>query len=314
MKAGVVDVHISVVNTNNRDLLERCLSSLPDACADVAWRATVVDNASSDGSAELVAEQFPWALLMRNSEREGFSANHNKVIVPVVRDRTARYVLILNEDTELAPRCIARLVECADRDSRVGAVGPRIQGPHGEYEQSFFPFPSLASEVQSTLLPGSRRRSGSPRTGWLNGSCILTSVDALTEIGSLDERFFIFFEDTDLGRRLADAGRPSVLCEEAAIIHFGHRTVSKQPGARMEQQMLRSRYLYFLKHHGRPTAEIVSTFVRTALALRASKAAVAGLVGKDADERQLGRLLLQLARYSPSRPLEHELVSRGVPT
>src|ERR1022692_1698354 len=190
MKVGVVDVHISVVNTNNRDLLKRCLSSLPEACGQVAWRATVVDNASSDGGAQLVTEQFPWALLMRNSEREGFSANHNKVIVPVVRDRTARYVLILNEDTELAPRCVAKLVECADRDPRVGAVGPRIQGPHGEYEQSFFPFPSLASEVQATLLPGRRRRSGSPRTGWLNGSCILTSADAITEIGSLDERVF----------------------------------------------------------------------------------------------------------------------------
>jgi GT2 family glycosyltransferase len=304
------DVHISLVNTSNRDLLERCLASLPGACEGITWRATVVDNASSDGSAELVHERFPWASIVESEVREGFSANHNKVIVPLLADRSARYVLVLNEDTELAPGSVTALVRWGDRDPRAGAVGPQIRGADGQHEQSYFTFPTVLSEVRNTLLPGSPHRREPVAEGWLNGSCVLVSVDALAEIGPLDEGFFIFYEDTDLGRRLADAGRRSSLCAEASIVHLGHRTVSK-PGSLMEQQLLRSRYLYFCKHHSRSTAEIMSALVRGALVLRAAKALVGGLAAGDREERRFGRWLIQLAGYSPRRPLRHEGVASG---
>jgi GT2 family glycosyltransferase len=311
MSAKPVDVQISVVNTNNRELLQRCLESLPSACAQLSWSATVVDNASEDGSADLVRAKFPWVKLVCSCVREGFSANHNKVIGPAVRTRAARYVLILNEDTELASESVAKLVACADRNPQTGAVGPRIRGPFGEPEASYFPFPTVASEVADALCLRRRCKSGHSHSGWLNGSCVLVSVDALAEIGDLDERFFIFFEDTDLGRRLIDIGRPSLFCDEAEIVHLGHRTVSRKSSGLMEQQRLRSRYLYFRKHRPFPEAELVSALVRTAFGLRAAKAALAGLAGRDADERQLGHWLLQLARYSPRQPLPHELAVQG---
>ena len=304
MTDGLTDVHVSVVNTDNRSLLERCLASLPAACEGIAWRATVVDNASTDGSAAMVAEQFPWASLLVNAHRAGFSANHNRVIQPLIDSRQARYVLILNEDTELEQSCVKELVERADRELHPGAVGPRIRGRGGENEPSFFAFPSVVADTWGTLLPGRGPRIPSSAAGWLNGSCVLVSIDALAEIGDLDERFFIFFEDTDLGRRLADAGRSSILCEEAAIVHLGHQTVSR--GGQMEQQMLRSRYLYFRKHHSRFEAELVAALTRGALGLRAAKAFVAGLAWRDGDEQRLGQLLMRLALYSPRRPLKHE--------
>lgn len=307
---SLLDVQISVVNTNNRDLLERCLASLPDACEGISWKATVVDNASSDGSADRVRECFTWASLIENAVQEGFSANHNRVIVPVLGDRSSRYVLVLNEDTELAPDSVSALVRYADGNPRAGAVGPHIQRADGRAEQSRFSFPSILSEARNTLIPGNPLLRRTRAEGWLNGSCVLVSVDALAEVGPLDERFFIFYEDTDLGRRLADAGRSSLVCSEALIVHLGHRTVSR-PGSMMEQQMLRSRYLYFRKHHPRWQAEVMSMLVRVALGVRAGKALINGVATGDREERRLGRWLLELASYSPRRPLRHETAISG---
>ena len=138
-----VDVAVSLVNTDNRELLERCLRSIPLACSGLSWRATVVDNASGDGSAEMVAELFTWAELLRNDRRLGFSANHNQVIEPALDAETARYVLILNEDTELDPHAVTTLVEVADSRPRLGAVGPTIYGSDGRTQPSYDRFPTL---------------------------------------------------------------------------------------------------------------------------------------------------------------------------
>ena len=301
-----LDVQISLVNTDNRQLLQKCLASLPAACEGITWRATVVDNASSDGSGEMIASDHPWANVLRNDVRLGFSANHNQIIVPAVESLQARYVLILNEDTELEPGAVAELVRFCDADARCGAAGPVIVGPDGLVEPSLFPFPSVSSEFRASLLPG-RPGDGPAPTGWLNGSCVLARADALREVGPLDERFFIFFEDTDLCVRLARAGWTVRLCERARIVHLGHQTVSKRPlGDSMERQMLRSRYLYFCKHEGRLRARLVKGLVRIAFAARATKALLGGVVARDSGERDLASLLWRLARYDPEERLPHE--------
>lgn len=309
--ASAVDVHVSLVNTNNRELLRRCLASLPEAAGrDVAWRATVVDNASSDGSAEMVRAEFPRAQLRVNAARLGFSANHNQVLGPVVAEDVARYVLVLNEDTELRPGSLAELVRFADERRDAGAVGPGLVAPDGRRQVSFFAFPSVRDQFGSTLVPGRAQRTvrGS---GWLNGSCLLLRTEALREVGLLDERFFIFFEDTDMGLRLCRAGWSSELCETATVVHHEHQTVSRQPAdSPMERQFLRSRYLYFRKHRGRLAAVWVAALVRAALTARAAKALLGSLAGNRA-ERVLARLLWRLARYDPNVPLAHEALVRG---
>ena len=307
----VCDVEVSLVNTNNRELLRGCLRSLPGACEELAWRANVVDNASSDGSAEMVAREFPWARLVRNTARRGFSANHNQVIDRILRERSARYVLIANEDTLLEHGSVRALVRFCDERPRVGAAGPVIRGPRGRVQASFFEFPTVRAQFWSSLRP-----STSPRiareAGWLNGSCVLVRTDALREIGLLDERFFIFFEDTDLGVRLAEAGWRSAICESASILHLGHQTVS-QPvlGGVMERQMLRSRYLYFRKHRGRAASVLVAALVRVALLVRAGKAIATAAIGDDREERTAAALLWNLTRYNPRTALPHETAARG---
>jgi GT2 family glycosyltransferase len=306
-----VDVAISVVNTDNAELLRRCLASLPPAAEGIHWWATIVDNASDDGSAEMVRNEFAWAHLVENRARLGFSANHNQVIDDVVRRQTARYVLILNEDTELEPASLQELVRFADGDDRLGAAGPRLVGEDGREQASYFRFPGVVEQSWWTLRPG-RPRPRPKDVGWLNGSCLLLRTDALREIGTLDERFFIFFEDTDLGLRLDRAGWRSAICDAATVVHQGHRTVSRiSPGSPMERQMLRSRYLYFRKHHGRRGAALAAALVRTAFALRAGKALAASLLARDTGERKLARLLWDLACYDPGVSLPHEAVTVG---
>jgi GT2 family glycosyltransferase len=270
MAADLLDVEISLVNTNNRALLQACLASLWEACGGLNWHVTVVDNESRDGSAEMVAKDFPASRLIRNANRLGFGANHNQVLVPAL-ESGARYVLILNEDTELDPGSVRGLVAFADQHERLGAVGPAIRGADGARQPSYLPFPTVLGQFWSCLRPGRPPRSPT-RGGWLNGSCVLLRCEALRQVGSLDERFFIFFEDTDLGERLRHAGWESAVCEAATIVHHGHMTVAlASAGSVWEWQMLRSQYLYFCKHRGRLTGLLLSRLVRSALLIRAGQ-------------------------------------------
>jgi N-acetylglucosaminyl-diphospho-decaprenol L-rhamnosyltransferase len=306
-----LDVEISLVNTSNRELLRGCLDSLPDACEEIQWAVTVVDNASEDGSADMVSEEFPWARLCRNERRLGFSANHNQAIQPVLRNGSARYVLLLNEDTVLRSGSVRELVAFADSQPSIGAVGPIIRSLSGEIEPSFLPFPTLRNQIGGAFWP--RGWAGpAPPGEWLNGACVLVRLEALREVGPLDERFFIFFEDTDLGKRLASVNWRSAVCEPAEIVHRGHATVAApNRGSAMERQMLRSRYLYFRKHHGLAQATLVAVAIRIALLVRAFKAFSVSLVSRDRDERDTAAFLLDLAQYNPGAALPHEVQARA---
>jgi N-acetylglucosaminyl-diphospho-decaprenol L-rhamnosyltransferase len=306
--SGGLDVEISLVNTNNRDLLRACLASLPEACSGLDWHATVVDNASEDGSAEMVGAEFPTARLIRNVKRLGFGANHNQVLALAMQPGV-KYVLILNEDTELDPGSVRDLVVFAEAHPCVGALGPAIRGTDGQCQQSYLPFPTVLGQIWSCFRPG--RSSRQPvRGGWLNGSCVLLRAEALRQVGMMDERFFIFYEDTDLGRRLHRAGWQSAVCESATIVHHGHMTVAlASAGSVWEWQMLRSQYLYFCKHRGHITGLVLSVLVRGALLIRACKAIVASSLTEDPPERETANLLMSLVKYDPRTALPHESAS-----
>jgi N-acetylglucosaminyl-diphospho-decaprenol L-rhamnosyltransferase len=299
------DVAISVICTNNAAVLEGCLEALPAACEGVKWRATVIDNASTDGTSDLVRERFRWAELIRNERRRGFSHNHNLVLVPTLRSRDARYVMILNDDTRFDPGAVAAMVEEMDAQPRVGALGPRIRGAGGAPQQSLFPFLPVRSRVLQQFRPAADFGTAS-ESGWLNGSCVMVRTAAVEEIGPLDERYFIFFEDIDLGRRLEDAGWRSALSARAGMVHLEHQTISMPAlNSVMARQMLRSEWLYMERHHGRGGAVTLVAASRLALALRCAKAAVRAALG-DQEARIMARNLLTLCVYKPTEPLPHE--------
>jgi GT2 family glycosyltransferase len=290
---------------NNRDLLRRCLRSIPAACGSLRYDVCVVDNMSTDGSAGMVADCFPDVSLTVNSSRRGFSANHNQTLVPAMRSRSHDFVCILNDDTELAPGCLEALVRTCRDDPSVGMAGPVIRGADGRRQASLFRFPTLRREIVQNWL---RRSCEVPSDGWLNGSCLVLSLDALRSVGPLDERFFLFYEDADLSRRLADRRLESAVVPDATIVHLGHATISNPEfGHAMELQMLRSTYLYYEKHFGRRYAAAAVFVARTTYAARAVKAAVLDALLHRSEDRRKRDLMVSLLRYDPRAPLAHEI-------
>lgn len=284
--------------------MRACLRTLPDACRGLRWRATVIDNVSGDGSLEMLAAEFPEVAVLVNRMRLGFGANHNQVLHRLASDGSARHALVLNDDTELAPGAVTRMVAALDRRPDLGAVVPTVLDGQGRPSATRLAYPTARS-----WLRGDRRditELPDPH-GWLQGACLALRVAALSQVGGFDERFFLFYEDVDLSRRLVEAGWALGTCPEATVVHHGHATVLR-PGLveTTMRQGLRSRYLYFTKHHGARRAMVLSAVGRALLGARAAKAAVAAARSHDPAARDRALRQWGLARSNPRRPLPQE--------
>src|SRR5947207_2719152 len=187
--ACVRDVAVSIVNTNNRDLLLACLESLRGADAEVV----VLDNASEDGSAAAVHERFPDVRVIAQEFRAGFGANHNTVI----RATDSRYVYVLNEDTTSSDWGFRRMVAFLDATPRIAALGPRLVYPDGGRQRSAWRFPSPAVSLLGLPTLGrvgvEQSRGSQPRVvDWLMGAALLLRREARDEVGLFDEGFFLY--------------------------------------------------------------------------------------------------------------------------
>jgi N-acetylglucosaminyl-diphospho-decaprenol L-rhamnosyltransferase len=248
--SGVADITISLVNTDNRDLLLDCLASLDGAAGQTALQTIVVDNASTDGSAAAVRRAYPQVEVVERDRRHGFGANHNQAIARA----QGRYVLILNEDTVLHEGMLDRMCRFMDQNLEVGACGPRILNPDGSQQPSAFRFPT-PGRVALTALTLQRRgwiQSGVEhiaRVDWVCGAAILARLPALRAIGGFDEQLFIYSEDPDLCLRMREAGYATAYFPYASLVHFENATTGGVPERRIAQ-MERSRALYARKHHG----------------------------------------------------------------
>lgn len=252
-------VSIVIVSWNTRDLLRLCLRTTREARHELAGavEVVVVDNASHDGSAEMVRDEFPEVDLVRNTANVGFAAANNQGI-----QRTAgAYVMLLNPDTESRAAFLDTLVSFLDLHPEAGAVGPRVLGSKGEHQVSCYPLPTLARETWrlfhlDRILPrGTYPRSlfeatTPQRVESILGACLLLRREALEDTGLLDEQFFIYTEEIDLCRRLMDRGWHLYWIPQSVIVHHGGASTA-QVALRMFVELYRSKVLYFRKHFGR---------------------------------------------------------------
>ena len=266
------DITVSLVNTSNRELLLDCLASLGDAAAETELEVIVVDNASTDGSADAVRAAHQGVQVVERDRRHGFGANHNEAI----RRATGRYVLILNEDTVLHAGALDRMRRFMDQNPEVGACGPKILNPDGSPQPSAFHFPSPGRVAMTTLTLQRRGwvQSGSnhiARVDWVCGAAILARTPALRAIGGFDERLFIYSEDPDLCLRLREAGYATAYFPYASLVHLENATTGGVPKRRIAQ-MERSRALYTRTHHGRSGELAVRGLTAATFAARAGLA------------------------------------------
>jgi GT2 family glycosyltransferase len=250
----VLDVSVSIVNTNSRDLLLACLESLSAADTEIV----VLDNASEDGSVEAVRERFPHVRLIPQSYRAGFAVNHNTVM----RATSGRYVYVLNEDTTADDWQLERLVAHLDANPRVAALGPRLVYPDGSLQDSAWRFPTPLVSVLGLATLGragvKQSRGDVPRrVDWVTGAALLLRREALEEVGLFDETFFLYSEEVDLQVRLRHAGWEVHYVPQATVVHHESQFSAGIPERRINE-MWRSRHRYWHKHHGPVGARIAA--------------------------------------------------------
>jgi N-acetylglucosaminyl-diphospho-decaprenol L-rhamnosyltransferase len=294
-----VDLSIIVVSYNTREHLARCLRALPAATTGLAWDAIVVDNASGDGSAEMIRRDFPAVTLIANRDNVGFARACNAGL----QVAGGRFLLLLNSDAVATPGSLSALVRYARAYPRVGAVGPRIRTADGRPARSCFRFPSLARPYLNIAvvqrLVGDR--FGLPyawdhpclRDGgvvdWLSGACLLLRREALAGAGALDERYFMYFEDTDLCRRLWRAGWQVVFWPVVEVLHEGGASGRGHEG-RLSVEHRRSALIYFSTHH----AGLVSAGVRAITVAAALARAVKSLRHRRRERLRLEATIMRL--------------------
>lgn len=253
----MIDLSISIVNTNNWGYLDGCLRSILENTHMIQYEILVVDNASTDGSAQKIRETYPDVILSINQERFGFAKNNN---INLKKSR-GRYLMLLNDDTLVWPGALDRAVKYLDENLGVGAIGCKMVSPDGSIQlASARRVPTLTSVLWKELGLGYRfprifgpylideqdhssiRKIELPsEAGWIVRKSI---VD---EIGLLDEQFFMYGEGADWARRMNKMGYQVVFFPDCPITHFGNVTNRRSGSIKSHEQYYKSMYLYFRK-------------------------------------------------------------------
>lgn len=254
---SAANVDVVVVSYNNRATLRGCVEQL---AGTRGVRVFVVDNASTDGSVEAVAD-LKTVLLARNDNR-GFAAGCNHGW----RAGAAPYVMFLNPDARIDRESLSTLVETAEQDAGIGVVAPKILAADGSLEFSQRRFPALRSTFAQAFFlhrvlpraawtdevvrdPAAYEAPASP--AWVSGACLLVRRSVLEAIGGWDESFFLYSEDTDLCHRVRGASFDVRYVPTATAVHIGGQS---SPRASLLPLLAESRIRYAEKHGSGPTA------------------------------------------------------------
>jgi GT2 family glycosyltransferase len=239
------ELTVSIVNTNGREFLLACLESLSGTDAEIV----VLDNASEDGSVAAVRERHPNVRVIAQPFRAGFGANHNTVI----RATGGRYILVLNEDTEVPDGTIERLVEYLERHPKVAVVGPLIRGFDGRQQGSAWRLMSVPVQLVWALSLGQlgavvSRGSTPKRVGAVSACAMIVRRKTLEQVGLFDEAYFIFCEEADLAQRMGRLGLERHFVPSVEVFHHGQQSTSEVPERQVNEWWC-SLDLYLSRYH-----------------------------------------------------------------
>jgi GT2 family glycosyltransferase len=252
-----MDLSISIVSWNTKQLLDECLQSVFKTTNGIEFEVVVVDNISSDGSALMVQEKHPQVRVIENIENVGFAKANNQAYAV----STGRHFLLLNPDTVCHNGALTRLVNFLDSNPQSGAVGPLVLNPDGSLQYSWARFPTVISEIIGKLdrrigsnhhAPQSAsqtRQIGVFETDWVGGCCLLIRREAVEQIGLMDESLFMYSEETDWCYRLHKHSWTVFVETNAEIVHLGGQS-SSQVSETASRYLRSSKQAYFTKHHG----------------------------------------------------------------
>ncbi len=287
----MLDLGIVIVSYNTRDLLRTCLRSVYASQDDVTFEVCVVDNGSSDGSADMVAAEFPQARLIANAENRGYPAANNQGLKyfgfspsPSAPNgvRMPQFALLLNSDTEVPPDALATMLAFMRDHPDAGAAGPKLVRPDESLDlacRRSFPTPEISFYRMTGL---SKLFPGSPRFGQYNltyldpdqmtevdsvvGAFMLVRGKAIREAGLMDENFFMYGEDLDWAYRIKDAGWKIYYNPAVTVLHVKKASTRQNPRAQVE--FYRAMEIFYRKHFAAQASWWVHALIIGAISTR----------------------------------------------
>lgn len=256
-----------IVNYNTGPVTKTCVESLLKQELPFGLEIIVVDNASRDESVSWLRSDFPEITVVANKENLGLAAGVNTGL----KHASGSYILVLNPDIIVLPGAIANMVEYLEKNPDVGVVGGKLLSPNGRLQYSCFRFYTLMTILHRRTWLGRTKqgRRGVARflmkdydhksardVDWLMGSCLMLRAKAVRQVGGMDERFFLYFEDVDWCRRMGEASWRVVYLPGAEFSHYYQRS-SGQGGMtgiltnRVTREHVKSGIKYFWKYRGK---------------------------------------------------------------
>jgi N-acetylglucosaminyl-diphospho-decaprenol L-rhamnosyltransferase len=268
--AVAVELSFCVVNTEQRELLVRCLDAIAAerAALPFATDVLVLDNASRDGSATAARRHAVRPEVIALERRRGKGENDTALL----QRASGRYALLLNEDSELRPGAVAALHAALEERPKAAAAGARLLRPDGSVQPSAWRFPSPITALVGALFLHRRftvqsRGERTREVDWAQSAALLVRTDAAREVEWFDPAFFVYSDEVDFCRRLRDAGWRTLYVPSAQAIHHEQLSTGAVPERRIVE-LSRNRDRYMRKHHSAPSAAIVRVLTAWAYAVR----------------------------------------------
>lgn len=254
-----MDISIIIINWNTRRLLDDCLASIFREIKDVPFKVFVVDNASSDGSAEMVKEKYPDVRLIENKENRGFAAAVNLAL----REAQGEYILILNPDTVIKNGAINKALDILSKRPEVGILGPKTYNKDGTVQKTVRRDPTLAAVFfiatkLQRIFPTVRALknyyyqdfdySHETYVPQVQGSFMLVRRELFEKLGNFDEKFFLWFEEVDFCLRARNAEWKILYSPVPEIIHYGGESFAQVGTIKKQIMFFRSMCRLFKKH------------------------------------------------------------------
>ncbi len=275
---------IIIVNYNAKNYLKKCLSSIfnfiPLEFIPGSFEVILVDNASQDDSVSMVKKNFPQVKIIVNSKNIGFAAANNIGI----KNSLSEYIMLLNSDCEIYSNSVKSLVDFMDKNKDTGIAGPKILNSDGSVQLSCRRFPSLIDAAMHSLIgvfipdnPFSKRyklaeicRQEPLAVDWVSGSCMLIRRVALKDTGLMDEKYFMYVEDTDLCYQMWKKGWKVFYFPKSSVLHHVGKSSENKKINQINQSIMmqKSAAYFFLKNYKKTWKILLLPIIFLVLGLR----------------------------------------------
>jgi GT2 family glycosyltransferase len=313
-------VSVLIVNYNGGELVSRCVESVYQDAAGLALEVIVIDNASADSSADVIAGRFPAAWLVRNDQNVGFARAVNQALRLAGGDP----LILLNNDAYFLPGGLPRLLAFMAEHAEADVVGPKVLNPDGTIQPSCFRFPTFRDIFFESLWlsrlfsrsdffnhseMGGFQHDALIEVDWVLGACMAVRRSAVDAAGPLDEHYFMYSEELDWCKTMRQAGQHIFYWPEPTIVHYGQQ--QSRRSQRVQGEVLargfQSRYYYFEKHYGRGYARWVRLATIAGMALRLVVTWPAAWLGRRPDARASTGKYLAVLKASLGQAPSHRM-------